>query len=284
MRYVPMLAEPIVDGQLERLLADDEWAVEQKMNGMRVVFVIKDSTAKAFNRRGEGFRQHIPREVYDELSDPNVFQDNQVWVFDGEILEDTYAVFDLLSTPNGDAMDLPLRLRRDMLQAIFEEWDPEHVVLVPHARDTRTKTALLNAVERMGGEGVMFKHLDNAYEPGTRSTAMLKHKLWASADVIVTGPHPEGKRSVQIAAFEGLELVGLGSVSVADRWLQRLEVGDVIEVKYLYRGAQGHLYQSSLLRERRDKNPYECTLDQLKPVCKDMAEATIESNDDEGER
>lgn len=277
MKYVPMLAETMPKSfteMLNRFIEHPDHAIEQKMDGHRVVFVVKDGICKPYNRRGESFRQYVPDSVFRELSDPNVFRDNQAWVFDGEMLDDTYYIFDLLSTPSGDTMDLPFRERRRQLEAIFEAWEPFHITLVAHANTPALKRAILDEVEAIGGEGVMIKDLCSHYAPGERSVAWLKHKLWASADVIVTARHPEGKRSVEVAVFDGKTLHGVGSVSVADRWLNRLEVGDVIEAKYLNRGNGGHLYQPSFLRQRTDKNPYECTVDQLKPV--NRAAVTIE--------
>lgn len=287
MTYAPMLAEDIPKGLgniLDRFLDHPDHVVEQKMDGKRVIAIIKDGVVRFLNRSGDTYRQYMPPGVKAELSDPDVFREGQTWVFDGEVVNDSYFVFDLLETPEGPIADLPLRDRRWRLEAIFNAWETEHVHLVAQAKHPEDRRKLLEAIEEIGGEGIIIKDLNSPYSPGERSVAFLKHKLWDSADVIVTGRHPEGKRSVEIAVFDDGELVGVGSVSVADRWLHRLEVGDVIEVKYLYRGAQGHLYQPAFLRQRDDKNPYECTLDQLKPVCKDVVSATVEPTNPEGER
>jgi len=275
--YVPMLADEVQsDSQLRRLLTSDRWAAEQKLDGHRVMFVVTDGVATPLNRRGEPFRQVMSRHVIEELSDPDVFREGQTWVLDGEFLNGRYWVFDLVDTPHEKlGPHTPLRERRAALEAIFAAWAPFHVSLVPHVVTTAGKQHLLDAVTEAGGEGVMFKDLDAPYMIGEvgkpfRSTQLLKHKLWAEADVIVTAPHPEGKRSVEIAVFDDGELVGVGSVSMTERNLLRAPVGSVITVKYLYRGAQGHLYQPAFRAVRTDKDPYECLITQLKPVQKDV--------------
>lgn len=264
-----MLAEIAPEGSVEQLLDSPRWVVEQKLDGHRVVFVVKDGKARPYNRKGEPFKQSMSNEVIEELSDPSVFMNGQTWVFDGEYLDGTYHVFDLLDTPlEGIGMDTPFKMRRACLETIFGIWTPFHVSLIGQATTPHGKRDLLSRVEEMGGEGIMFKEADAPYEPGQRSSVIFKHKLWDSADVIVTGFHPEGKRSVKVAAFDGEELVGLGTVTMSDHNLTLVQPGTVIEVKYLNRGNGGSLYQPSFLRLRSDKDAFECTVDQLKPINK----------------
>lgn len=278
MKYRPMLAETITEAQVELMLDSPRWAAEQKLDGHRVVFV----NGRPYNRKGEPFKQSMSNEVIEELSDPSTFLPGQTWVFDGEFLDGTYHVFDLLDTPlDGVDMTTPFETRRRALESIFQVWKPFHVSLIGHAVTTHGKRDLLARVVEMGGEGVMFKELDAPYESG-RTSAIMKYKLWESADVIVTGFHPEGKRSVKVAAFDGEELVGLGTVTMSDHNLTLVQPGNVIEVKYLYLGAQGALYQPAFLRVRGDKDPYECVVSQLKPVCKDVLTSTTFTTNTKG--
>ena len=62
----------------------------------------------------------------------------------------------------------------------------------------------------------------------------------------------------------------LALLSVSD---SAIKVGDVLEVRYLYTGANGRLYQPTILRKRDDKAMQECLTSQLKHVNKEVLDA-----------
>ena len=114
----------------------------------------------------------------------------------------------------------------------------------------------------------MFRKFDSPYI-SDRSANLLKFKFTATADVEVVELRPEGRRSVSMQVYDNDgNPVPVGTVMVTDRMLDVLNPGDVIEVRYMYRGAQGKLYSPAFLRRRTDKPADQCSVDQLKPTDK----------------
>ncbi len=266
----PMLAESINQNQLERFLIDDNWFAECKLDGHRILFVIRNGVPRGLNRSGEPFKNKINKQVIEELSGPQ--WGDGMWVLDTEYMSDVDScayVFDLLETPRGSLIEVPYHLRREMLEALFAKWAPFHVRLVPSLKTEHGKRDLLSKVEEAGGEGLMFKNKNAAYSPGKRSFDNLKHKLWKSCEVVVLELYREGKRSIAVGMYDDDgNIVDVGSCTMSDRNLARTQEGMVAELKYLYFGAGNRLYQPSFLRIRTDKKPEECTMDQVCPVNK----------------
>lgn len=267
--FKPMLAEPIETTNLEHYFTSEEWALEPKLDGHRVMVVIENGVPSFLNRKGEPFQKRLNPKVIEEFTG-DMFGTG-TWIFDGEYMdaERSYYMFDILETPKHKLYNAAFSRRREFLDALFATWTPFFIHLVPCLRTEHGKRDLYNRVEAAGAEGVMWKHVNAPYHPGKRSTAWLKTKLWKSADCVVTETWREGKRSVGLGLYdEDHDVIDVGSCSMSERNLARLQPGMVIEVKYLYAGAGGRLFQPAFLKVRFDKTADECFMSQLKWVNK----------------
>jgi bifunctional non-homologous end joining protein LigD len=140
------------------------------------------------------------------------------------------------------------------------------VRIVPLATGYTAKKALYDRLKAENKEGVVFKRLAATFKAGRPSKGgdMLKFKFYAECSVKVKAGR-EGKRSV------GLEILGedgnwidIGNVTIPPN-KEVPEIGDIVEIKYLYvAGPGGDLYQPIYKEVRDDIDESECTVKQLK--------------------
>ncbi|CAN5479844.1 ATP-dependent DNA ligase [soil metagenome] len=205
-----------------------------------------------------------------------------------------FRAFDLLAVGNHDATGSPLRERREALEKLIGSWDDKGTVeLTPLSEDVADAQPWLE-----GGEGVIAKELGAIYKPGERK-GMVKIKRVRTADAVVIGWRP-GKEentvgSLILALYDGenLRVVGHTSGLSAKRKrelveeLKPYESGDrgsadpsrwaadrdlewvglrpelVVEITFDHVSADRIRHGSKIVRWREDKEPRECTFDQL---------------------
>lgn len=273
--YAPMLAASAEPTQLKMYIEDDKWVIEQKLDGHRILLVDpqENMPPTAITRNGNLYSKGIPTAVRNFRFPA---QGAHPWVLDGELVDGTYWVFDLLSIPtDGSFGQQPLHVRRAGLEALLANV-PHPFKLVPQAKAVDEKIRLAEIAIEQNFEGLMLKHRDSKNEPGRRSSTTLKLKFTATADVIVMDVRDDGKDSVRLGLFDPAldKVVEVGRSSLIGKEKKgAIVVGEVLEVKYLYVGAGGRLYQPTILHKRPDKVLSECTPDQLKPVNKEVLEA-----------
>jgi ATP-dependent DNA ligase len=202
----------------------------------------------------------------------------------------TYVAFDLLARDGDTLLELSFAERRAALEGVVG--DP--VVLAPHTRSRRDAEPWLRSAE-----GVIAKQLDAPYRPGER-TGMVKIKRVRTIDAVVCGWRP-GKEEGTVGALilglydtdgqlrvvghssglkakEKRELVetlapyetGQRGSGEPSRWshgrdLEWVELRPelVVEVSFDHVSAGRIRHGSKLNRWREDKDPRECTIDQL---------------------
>jgi bifunctional non-homologous end joining protein LigD len=101
----------------------------------------------------------------------------------------SYMVFDLLWLDGASLMDLPYIERRERLFAL--ELDGERVKVPAHF--VGEGTALLAASKEQQLEGIVAKHLDSPYVPGSRRGEWLKIKNLSSQELVIGGWLPGQK-------------------------------------------------------------------------------------------
>ena len=103
-------------------------------------------------------------------------------------------------------------------------------------------------------EGVVFKKKDAPYTPGRPNSngPQLKYKFTESATCLVSA-HNE-KRSVALVLWDtdGVNSKSCGNVTIPPNFAVPA-VGQLVEIRYLYCGAGGNLYQPVYLGVRDDK-------------------------------
>ena len=267
METEPMLARPF-EGDVDEFILNNDWVFEQKIDGKRALVHVRDRVPTAYNRKGD--ETGLPDTVR-EAFDMKGF--DGYWVFDGEILDHHLWVFDVIACPGADGgvtdlRDLAFSQRRQFLEGLFETWQHKNVKLVRQEFVDVRKSLLLKQIHEEGGEGVVIKNLTGRYQSGKRSHAWLKLKFTATHEVIVTGLNRGGKElAVDVGHYheteEGMVCIDAGGLKIPEGPIKDIEVGSVVEVRYLYATDDHKLYQPVFLRKRDDKTPDDCTTEGL---------------------
>jgi ATP-dependent DNA ligase len=295
----------------KQLPLGEEWAYEPKLDGFRAIVFVDGEEAYIQSRGGKELARYFP-----ELS----FAPGR-WVLDGElVIRDAdgnlefdalqerihpaqsridllskqipvdYVVFDLLAEGDESLLEVPLRERRQRLEALAggAGLEPTPLTPDPDAAEKWLRT----------GEGVMAKQLDAPYQPGKRK-GMVKVKRERTIDCVVMGWRP-GKEegtvgSLILGLYDGEELRSVGHISGFSMATKRsmrqmlapLETGEsgsaepsrwtggrdlewvelrpelVIEVGYDHAAAGRIRHGARFHRFRDDKKARECTVAEL---------------------
>lgn len=265
----PMLALEDTPKKTAKMAAHPDWWMQQKLDGQRVLIRVFNGAVEALNRHGDPKVTMVTRAL---LAHFERFPEGE-WFFDGELMPDgTLWLFDLVIPGTVDAAD-PYSFRLSVLESLCSRWAmPDTVRLLYTARDSAQKARLVDAVESLDGEGWVVKHKSHPYLPGDRSSQVLKMKRWHSADVIIRDTNIDGKDNAELELYppdNRMHTMSVGRCSLLGK--PDVKKGDVVEVKYLYAGANNRLVQPSLLRVRDDKDPMECDTMQLSYVNKEVA-------------
>lgn len=254
-----MLAEPLEARDLAYFINDDRYSFEQKLDGHRLLVETDGHRVlTAYNRDG-ALSQHSP------------WLQTRTWshnarigrraIFDGEFLDGQLHIFDLLELDGIVSYHHQQRQRRGVLETLFEKVDfNERFQLVPQSLTPEQKSELVVRCYRERGEGVMIKDRNASYRAG-RGTEIRKLKFTKTADLVVGELGIEGKNNATLLAYHDGERVEVGRCSLNGK--PKVHPGDVVEVRYLYLGANQRLVQPTLLRVRDDKPAAECSFDQL---------------------
>ena len=267
---VPQLLNPIEEGEVEQLMKDARWILQEKMDGVRAMVRIQEEGAEASNRRG--LVVPLVQPVSDFFKNANAPVGT---VHDGEMIGDVYWLFDLLQVSQTDLRQLPYRERWSLLQGVLNtNSDSPNVRIVRSAIDEDDKRRLYDTLVAERAEGVVFKRLDSLYHGGRPASggSMVKFKFYASATCIVAGKH-SFKRSVELAVQDlphKSTHLRVGNCTIPPNY-DMPEPGDLVEIKYLYYYPGGSLYQPQYRGVRTDKTVPD-SVETLKPKATDTDE------------
>lgn len=268
---------------VENLLASEDWVAQQKMDGTFGRAVLRHGEDPLMTRDGSvplkhtAATQHLPG-IWDALKhmQGRLTVPGDMIVLEGEIMLHTgeYRVFEMIHARWHGVQfvtaDDPWWRRSFALDSMQTLLVPPLVTIIQTARSAASKRALLDGCRDGGKEGVVFKRRDHGYQPGSRTKDVLKFKFVKTADVVVTEVNrPDPKHgSFSFGVYHDGVLIPLGSCSAIGKPLA--EVGDVIEVAYLFRDPTGGgLVQPRMTRVRTDKPAEECGFDQFQTYTRD---------------
>jgi ATP-dependent DNA ligase len=266
-----MTFEEVTQIHVDRFLDDDRYALEPKYDGVRTLISVTSEGVKLLNRNGNplaaastnAHRAPLAREF-------EAMGLKGEWMFDGELLDDgVLIVFDLPKACNDKGCvfttaSTTYEDRRVVLERLAElvDWGTpgSRIRLATQALGVH-KRALYEAIAETGGEGVMVKRLDSRYEQRRTKSAGHKIKFTCTVDAVITAMNIEGKDNAALGLIDGERIVPVGRCSLIGK--PPVRIGSVVEVRYLYVGANGRLVQPRLIRVRGDKTAAECVVDQL---------------------
>lgn len=253
---LPQLLNPVDEERVRELLRDDAWAMQEKLDGRRLLLVKRDGLVSGVNRKGLtiGLPESIVRAAGQVPGD---------FVLDGEAITHLFHTFDILSLGGEDLQALGCRARLTALLNLLASAMQRHILYVPTFFDTKSKQRILAELRASKREGVVFKRLDAPYTPGRPNSGgtQLKHKFYATCSAVVAGVNRQ--RSVELRLLGGDGWWPAGNVTIpANHRVPR--VGDVVEVRYLYAFAgSGALFQPVYLGLRTDVAQHDCGVSQL---------------------
>ncbi len=249
----PMLLNEISAAELLELAPDPDIYFQEKHDGDRIILVKRDGRLTSYSRSGRE-TSALPRPIVQAAME-SPWQD---FTIDGEIVGDTIWAFDVLRV-TADMTACPYAGRLELLHKIFGE-SSSGIRVVETAMTPDAKLFMFACVREAGGEGVVLKRASAPYTPGRPNSGgpALKYKFVATATVIVASHNPQ--RSVNMKLADGTEL---GSVTIPPN-KEVPPLGAIIEVRYLYAHRGGSLSQPVFLSLRKDIEPAECTINQLR--------------------
>ena len=257
----PHLLTAIDKDGLAAVLQDPTFMGQEKKDGHRR-FIKHDPKTGPIGINRRGLSVSLPKKMADLLAEfPLSF------LVDGEMVGETFWVFDLLEHEGEDLRSMGAANRYRRLESLYEvmyrrpDFRTIGFNLLDTAHGTRNKTALLERVTAEGGEGVVFKDCNAPYIDG-RNAAQLKFKLWNDLSAIV-GDQKAGKRSVEmrLVADEDGVTFPVGHVTIPAN--HEIPVpGTVVNIRYLYAYPDGSLFQPQYEGPRGDITAAECLASQ----------------------
>ncbi len=242
---LPQLLNSIDESRLEELLRDDNYVMQEKKDGRRILVKKEGGHITGINRKG--LEVGIPQVVIDTLQVvPRDF------VIDGEMIGETYHVFDMLSW-NGSSIESKAYIDRyAALDILVSRLKSETIRIVDIERSEETKREALNELMVAKAEGVVFKDENAPYTVGRPASGgtQLKYKFTETCTCQVLSQNGT-KRSVALGMLSGAALVPVGNVTIPANF-QIPEAGNLVEIRYLYAYPGGSLYQPVYLGERDD--------------------------------
>lgn len=273
--HQPQLLNDIDRDAAKALIQDDDWVMEEKMDGKRIAVAISASDVRISNKSARACS--IPPPIVTaiqsltsvEYAGPVLYVEAE-----GELVGDTYHVFDIFVIDGADLRHLPyetraahyaklIRRNKAMSSSVFDT-----IEAVETFYGTPAKRAAFERIEGRNGEGVVFKRRDMVYTPGRPNSGgpALKFKFKESSTAICLGDSNEGKRSIRLGLLSSNgAMVNVGKVTVPPNQPVPPQ-NSLVEIQYLYKYEDGALFQPVLLGIRDDQNRENCTLAQVRRV------------------
>lgn len=254
---LPQLLNPIEDHQVEQLLTNPDWCMQEKKDGRRLIIRKHGDTITGINRKGLIIA--LPESIVHGAQ----MMANDC-ILDGECVGDIMFVFDLLRFEDLSLCAQPYHERLSALTRLLAFTKHPYIEPVETAFETKQKQQLIERLQKERKEGVVFKRLDAPYTPGRPNTGgtHLKHKFYATVSAVVGSVNPQ--RSIEVRVLDDSAWISIGNVTIPPNHAIPQQ-GTIVEVRYLYAYRESNaLYQPVYLGPRTDIALEECTQAQLK--------------------
>lgn len=260
MMQAELLTETTVS-HFQRMLLSAVYGFQEKHNGHRLIICKENGALSLFNREGEKSSKPLSLRIKNALLSHRLAG----FVIDGEMVGGTFFIFDALILGDEILVNDTYEYREARYHAEFDGYNSQ-LVPVETARTQEQKRQLWDEVLASHGEGLVSKNMTTAYREGlppeSCSDKHWKLKFTKECDVVVIGPSPEGKDSVEIGVYDDQgNLHRVSGCSLRNRF--HVIVGDVLTVRYLYATRENHIVQPVLIRKRTDKAAQTCGVSQL---------------------
>ena len=217
----PRFVEPMQCKAVTKLPSGNDWTFEIKFDGYRCIAVKNDDEVSLFSRNENVLNARFPNVVTALREVPGSFTlDGEIVALDEkgrpsfQILQNNvsrplavlFYAFDLLNRDGDDLTRLPIERRRELLlQVLPSPADP--LRLSPLLEGTPDQ--VLNAIGKLGLEGVVGKRLGSIYETGERSGAWIKQRVDSAQEFVIGGyvPGTRGFDALLVGVYENERLL-----------------------------------------------------------------------------
>ena len=184
-------------------------------------------------------------------------------MLDGELVSDTFHIFDLLRQNGNDCTKVPYVLRQEWTMRAFEHCHNERIRRVQSFFYRTQKSDAVRAFREANAEGIILRDRNAPYFIG-RTSACLKYKFIERATLLVDG-HETDKRSVYLGGFDAMgKRITMGKVTIPPNF-EVPPTDSIVEVEYLYAYPDTKaLFQPVYKGIRSDQTEAACVLSQLK--------------------
>jgi bifunctional non-homologous end joining protein LigD len=205
----PTAITPMLASLAEKPFSHPDWIFEPKLDGYRIIAMIRNGKAKLLSRRGNDVTRQYQALVPDLTRQPasDLVLDGEIIAMDekgqqcfqclqnylksigkgesglGSQYPLVYYVFDILYLDGYDLRGAALRSRKALLKTILR---PTSQVRLVDFFEKDGETVYAAAVKN-GLEGVVAKEIDSTYESGKRSLKWLKVKAMLSDEFVIGG-------------------------------------------------------------------------------------------------
>lgn len=253
----PQLLNAIDEAKVLDLVNDDNWLMQEKHDGRRLLIRKCGQDIIGINKKGNTAGLSLP--LFDVVR--SIEMDV---IIDGESICEQLVAFDLLELDGVDIRSWPYRERLAALMNLLFSLQQSAIKLIQTAFTTEQKLALMNGLRTTQREGLVLKQAYAPYSPGRPNSGgnQLKYKFVASLSALVTRQNPQRSVAISLLGKNGWQSAGNVTIPPNERIPL---VGQVIEVRYLYAFPESDtLYQPVYLGKRFDVDMGECTISQLK--------------------
>ena len=217
----PMQCKPVA-----ALPADENWTFEIKFDGYRCIAVKRGREVTVFSRHRKVLNRRFPSVVQALASLGSDFVlDGELVALDSQgrpsfqILQNNlsrtlpvyFYCFDLLNRDGETLVSSPIERRRDLLHNLLAaREDPVRLSPPLHGPSGQ----VLEAVRKLGLEGIVSKRLGSNYEPGERSGAWIKCRANMEQEFVIGGyvPGARGFDALLVGVYEKKELIFVAKV------------------------------------------------------------------------
>jgi bifunctional non-homologous end joining protein LigD len=254
---LPQLLNSIDEVEMNRLLQNPAFVMQQKFDGRRMLIRKQDPEFHGINKKG--LLISLPETVAKDIQNlPGNF------ILDGECIGDVFHAFDLLTFNNKDLRPNPYHQRLTALMNLLASAQHRFIKYAMTAFTTWEKNRMHQELKAAKQEGVVFKRLNAPYTPDRPNSGgpQLKRKFYATASCVVAKINVQRSVEVRLLGQDGW--LPCGNVTIpANHKIPG--VGQVVEVRYLYAHKESNaLYQPVYQGLRDDVAVGECLLTQLK--------------------
>jgi bifunctional non-homologous end joining protein LigD len=229
VRAMPDFVEPQLCKLVDRAPTGAGWAHEVKFDGYRLQLRVEDGEAVLRTRKGLDWTKKFSAIAAAAAKLPDCIIDGEAVVLDGEGAPDFGALqaalsegksedliffaFDLLFAEGEDLRPLPLRERKERLEALVSGLKGRHAAIRYVDHFETSGDAVLQSACRMRFEGIVSKELEAPYRSG-RYGSWTKAKCRGGEEVVIGGWTTTGRklRSLLAGFHRGGKLVYVGRV------------------------------------------------------------------------